>query len=102
MARLSIRHETLYTYERPVRFATHRLLVRPRDSHAIRVVETSLILSPPGETRWVYDALGNCVCWYSPQGEADRLFIVSELHIARTPDELRTWGERAARFLGDS
>ena len=34
MTRLSIRHETLYTYERPVRFAAHRLLVRPHASLA--------------------------------------------------------------------
>ena len=52
MARLLIRHETLYTYERPVSFAPHRLLLRPRDSHAGRLVEASLTLSP-GDTRWL-------------------------------------------------
>lgn len=88
MARLRIRHETLYTYERPVRFAPHRLLIRPRDSHATRILYSSLTLSPPGETRWVYDALGNCVCWFAPQGEAAALSIVSELHIARYPAPL--------------
>ncbi|MGH6965819.1 MAG: transglutaminase family protein [Phenylobacterium sp.] len=85
MARLSIRHETLYSYERPVRFAVHRLLVRPRDSHAIRVVETSLTLSPPGDTRWLYDALGNSVCCFTPQGEGRALSIVSNLVIERFP-----------------
>jgi YD repeat-containing protein len=88
MARYRIRHETLYSYERPVSFAPHRLLVRPRDSHAIRVVETSLTLSPPGGTRWTYDALGNSVCWFTPKGEARRLSIVSELTIARYPAPL--------------
>jgi transglutaminase-like putative cysteine protease len=88
MARLSIRHETLYSYERPVRFATHRLLVRPRDSHAIRVVETSLTLSPPGDTRWLYDALGNSVCCFTPQGEGRWLSIVSHLIIERFPTPL--------------
>jgi transglutaminase-like putative cysteine protease len=88
MARLSIRHETLYSYERPVRFAVHRLLVRPRDSHAIRVVETSLTLSPPGDTRWLYDALGNSVCCFTPQGEGRALSIVSNLVIDRFPTPL--------------
>jgi transglutaminase-like putative cysteine protease len=88
MARLSIRHETLYSYERPVRFATHRLLVRPRDSHAIRVVETSLTLSPPGETRWLYDALSNSVCCFTPEGEARALSITSHLTIERFPTPL--------------
>ena len=69
MTRLFIRHETLYTYEYPVAFGPHRLLVRPRDSHATRLVDASLQLFPPGDTRWVYDAMSNCVCLYSPQGE---------------------------------
>jgi hypothetical protein len=37
MTRFNIRHETRYDYDRPVRFGPHRLLVRPRDSHAIRL-----------------------------------------------------------------
>ena len=88
MARLSIRHETRYTYQRAVRFAPHRLLVRPRDSHAIRIVRASMTLSPPGETRWHYDALGNSVCWYTPRGEASELRIVSDLIIERFPAPL--------------
>lgn len=42
MARLRILHETRYDYDRPVRFGTHRLLIRPRDSHALRIVQASL------------------------------------------------------------
>lgn len=88
MATLRIRHETLYAYERPVAFATHRLVVRPRDSHAIRVVHAALTLSPPGETRWLYDALGNSVCCFTPQGESRVLSITSELVIERYPAPL--------------
>jgi len=88
MVRLCIRHETLYTYERPVRFTAHRLLVRPRDSHAIRVVDAHLTLSPPGETRWLYDALGNCVCCFTPRGESRALSIISDLTIERFPAPL--------------
>jgi transglutaminase-like putative cysteine protease len=88
MVRLRIRHETLYTYERPVRFAVHRLMVRPRDSHAIRMVDAALTVSPPGETRWLYDALGNSVCCFSPSGESMALSIVSELTIERYPARL--------------
>jgi YD repeat-containing protein len=88
MTRLFIRHETRYAYERPVRFGPQRLLIRPRDSHAIRLIDASLELSPPGETRWVYDALGNCLCWFTPQGEARELRIVSRLSIDRYPAPL--------------
>ncbi len=88
MTLLNIVHETRYVYERPVSFGPHRLLVRPRDSHAIRIVAASLFLTPPGGLRWVYDALGNCVCWYAPQGQATELTITSRLAIERFPAPL--------------
>ena len=88
MSRFSIRHETRYDYERPVSFGPHRLLVRPRDSHAIRIIEASLTLSPPGDTRWTLDALANSVCHFSPQGSARFLSIVSDLTIERYPAPL--------------
>lgn len=88
MASLQIRHETFYAYERPVSFAPHRLLVRPRDSHAIRVARAVLTVSPPGEVRWMYDALGNSVCCFTPKGESRALSIVSELTIERYPAPL--------------
>lgn len=88
MPRLIIRHETSYTYPERVSFGQHRLLLRPRDSHATRVVDAALTLSPPGDTRWLYDALGNCVCLFTPQGESDSLSIVSELVIERYPAPL--------------
>ena len=88
MARLGILHETRYSYARPVGFGAHRLLIRPRDSHAIRIVEASLQTSLPGQTRWTYDAAGNCVCWFTPQGEADSFTITSRLVIDRYPAPL--------------
>lgn len=88
MSRLSIRHETTYRYGQAVEFGPHRLMLRPRDSHADRLTHASLELSPPGETRWIYDALGNCVCWYQPWGQANELRIVSTLLIERFPAPL--------------
>ena len=88
MARLKIRHETFYGYEKPVSFGLHRLLLRPRDSHAIRVADAMLTVSPPGDTRWVYDALGNSVCGFTPAGESTGLSIVSDLVIERFPAQL--------------
>ncbi|MBO9709016.1 MAG: transglutaminase family protein [Caulobacter sp.] len=90
MTRLGILHETRYVYARPVGFGAHRLLIRPRDSHAIRIVEASLQTSLPGPTRWTYDAAGNCLCWFTPQGEANGLTITSRLVIDRYPTPLTT------------
>jgi transglutaminase-like putative cysteine protease len=88
VTRLAITHETRYGYERTVAFGPQKLLLRPRDSHAVRVVEASLSTSQPGETRWVFDALGNCVCLFTPQGSADFLTITSRLVIDRYPAPL--------------
>lgn len=88
MTRLSIRHETRYTYDRPVAFGAQRLLIRPRDSHALRIVGAQLTVSPGGRTRWTYDALGNSVCWLFPEGQADALTITSDLVIERFPAPL--------------
>lgn len=88
MTRLTILHETRYSYERPVGFGTHRLLLRPRDSHAIRVIEALLTMSSPGEVRWVFDPLGNCVCLFTPEGQADHLLITNRLVIDRFPAPL--------------
>ena len=88
MARLTILHETRYSYDQPVRFGQHRLMLRPRDSHAIRVIEARLAVSPPGRTRWVYDALGNCVCLFQPEAPGRSLSIISRLVIERFPAPL--------------
>jgi len=97
MTRFSIRHETRYDYERPVTFGPHRLLLRPRDSHAIRLVTAHLTVSPPGETRWTLDAYGNCLCHFTPRGEAQRLSIVSDLTLERYPAPLDLFPVRDPR-----
>jgi transglutaminase-like putative cysteine protease len=88
MTRLFIRHETRYDYAGPVSFGPHRLMLRPRDSHSIRIRSAELTLSPPGATRWLYDALGNCVCLFTPASDATSLSIVSEITIERFPAPL--------------
>lgn len=88
MGRLRILHETRYYYERPIGFGPQRLMIRPRDSHALRIVEASLRLFPPGDTRWSYDANGNCICTFQPNGKADAMRVASELIIDRYPAPL--------------
>ena len=87
MPRLRIRHESVYSYSRPVRFGPWRLLMRPLDTHATRLIEASLE-TPPGEIKWSYDAYGNCVCHLTPSGESDRLTVVNNLVVDRYPSPL--------------
>jgi len=81
MKYLTVRHETLYRYAVPVQFGTHRLMLRPRDSHDLRLVGAELTLSPPGETRWMHDVFGNSVAQVEFAQPASELLIVSTLHL---------------------
>jgi transglutaminase-like putative cysteine protease len=59
--RLKIRHSTVYRYRREVTFNEHRAMFRPRDSHDLRVLDARLVLSPPGEVRWIHDVFSNSI-----------------------------------------
>lgn len=62
MPRLAVRHVTTYAYGEPVGFGEHRLMVRPRDSHDLRLLDATLAIDPPPERiRWVHDVFGNSV-----------------------------------------
>ncbi len=87
MTRLSIRHESLYTYSTPVEFGTWRLLMRPLDTHATRLIDASLE-TPPSVVKWSYDAYGNCVCHLKPTRRSDTLKVVSSLIVDRYPSAL--------------
>ncbi len=58
---LTITHTTTYRYASPVMFGEHRMMMRPRDSHDLRLLETSLILRPAATIRWIHDVFGNSV-----------------------------------------
>ena len=88
MPRIKISHTTEYTYHRPVRLAAHRLMLRPRDSHDLRLDDARLsIVPPPRNMRWAHDVVGNSVCFIDWDGtvETDRLRIVSTLDLRHYP-----------------
>ena len=61
MTVLHVRHATTYHYSLPVVLGDHRLMLRPRDSHDLRLIKTNLTFSPPASVRWFYDVFGNSV-----------------------------------------
>ena len=83
MKLLTVRHATTYRYARPVAFGQHRLMLRPRDSHDLRLVSAELTLSPPGNIRWMHDVFGNSVALVDFRAPAGMLSIVSTLKIER-------------------
>ncbi len=88
MRRLIVEHKTRYHYSEPVQFGQHRLMLRPRDSHGLRLHEARLTLSPTGDVKYIYDVFGNSIALVDFHGSASELVIESvlELDSYETPD----------------
>ena len=81
MTILNVRHTTVYRYSRPVRLGDHRLMLRPRDSHDLRLIQTSLNFSPSASVRWLHDVFGNSVAIASFAEPSTELRIESNLRL---------------------
>ena len=81
MRRLKIRHATRYLYATSTVFHEHRLLLRPREGHDIRVESSALNISPASTVLWHRDVYGNSVAMASFQRPAERLEIESKVVI---------------------
>lgn len=87
MPSIKIVHTTQYNYVAPVRFMTHRLMLRPRDSHDLTVNDAMLGITPPAAlARWAHDVFGNSICYLDfGSAESDKLRIVSTLDLEHFP-----------------
>ena len=81
--RIRVEHSTTYCYTEPVRFGRHRLVLRPREGHDIRVEQMRLQVEPAHRLEWVLDVFGNSVALVDFLEPADRLAIVSEVIVER-------------------
>ncbi|MEX0828253.1 MAG: transglutaminase N-terminal domain-containing protein, partial [Haliea sp.] len=81
MTTFRIKHRTHYTYDGPVRLGPHRLMLRPRDGHDMRILESSLVLRPAAEVRWAFDTFGNSIALLTFDDPADELVIDSALTV---------------------
>ena len=85
MSILTVTHTTTYRYARPVRFEEHRMMMRPRDSHDLRLIDTSLTVSPPADIRWLHDVFGNSVALARFRGMANELYVKSVFRAQHYP-----------------
>jgi transglutaminase-like putative cysteine protease len=81
MTALNVRHTTVYRYRRPVRFGDHRLMLRPCDSHDLRLIRTNLNFLPAASVRWIHDVFGNSIAIASFAESAAELRIENELQL---------------------
>lgn len=91
MSLLSVRHITEYRYSTPVELGEHRMMFRPRESHDLRLLKSSLRITPdPTRVRWLHDAFDNSVAVITFDGATSQLrfeSIVSLEHFETTlPD----------------
>jgi transglutaminase-like putative cysteine protease len=62
MSLLTVRHVTIYRYSEPVRLGEHRMMFRPRESHDLKLLRTSLTITPnPARLRWLHDVFDNSI-----------------------------------------
>ena len=77
MRRLIISHVTEYQFPNPVSLLPHRLLLRPRENHNVRIESSVLEISPAHTVQWKRDVLDNSVAVVGFHEPSDRLRIAS-------------------------
>jgi Bacterial transglutaminase-like N-terminal region len=59
MRRLRISHLTEYRFAQPVTLEPHRLLLRPREGHGIRIESSTFEIFPAAQVTWHRDVFDN-------------------------------------------
>ncbi|WP_041802455.1 transglutaminase family protein [Rhodopseudomonas palustris] len=100
MPLLTIHHKTEYHYSHPVAFGEHRIMLRPRDGHDLRVLKGQLDISPPPMSlRWIHDVFGNSVAIATFDERATTLSFNSVATVEHAPtDEFALTPDDAAYF----
>jgi len=100
MPLLTIHHKTEYRYSHPVAFGEHRIMLRPRDGHDLRVLAGELNIEPePMSLRWIHDVFGNSVAIATFDERATTLSFDSTATVEHTPaDEFALTPDDAAYF----
>lgn len=79
--RYRICHLSRYEYAEPVGFSPHRLFLRPREDHHLRLRHFDLRLMPHGRPRWARDLHENFYVTVQPEGASRQLVIRMEAEV---------------------
>ena len=77
MPLLKVAHRTVFRYRQPVVLTTHRLMLRPREGQALRLVSSVLTIEPAANVTWAEDVFGNAVATAAFAAPVDHLVIDS-------------------------
>ena len=89
MRTLELVHRSRFEYAQPVTLGEHRLMFRPRDSHDLRLLDTTLTIDPAADMRWLHDPFGNSIALATFSAPALALEFVSTIR-------LEHYGERSS------
>jgi transglutaminase-like putative cysteine protease len=87
MRRLQIKHVTTYQYAETVTLLPHKLLLRPREGHYIRIESAELIISPAHQLQWQRDVYDNSVAQATFTKQGSLLSIDSRVLIQHYDDQ---------------
>ena len=87
MRRLQIKHVTTYQYSQSVILLPHKLLLRPREGHDIRIESAELIIFPAHQLQWQRDIYDNAVAQATFLKPGSQLSIDSRVQIQHYDDQ---------------
>jgi len=88
MRLLTVSHTTVYRYSEPVGLGEHRMMLRPRASHDLRLIRTSLAITPePSELHWIHDVFDNSIAVATFTGDTVELRFESVVTIEHIETE---------------
>ncbi len=77
--KIRIQHQTIYRYAEIVAFGQHRMMLRPREGHDIRIEQSILEIRPAHCIRWIRDVYGNSIAVVDFTERASELNVYSEV-----------------------
>ncbi len=78
---LDIRHTTTYRYRETVAFAQHRMMLRPRETRDLRLIDLTISIEPRAAVTWAHDVWGNAVATAAFMDMGDQLRIESVVRV---------------------
>jgi transglutaminase-like putative cysteine protease len=81
MQRLRIKHLTEYLFPTQVTLNQHRLLLRPREGHDVRIESSKLEITPAYNIQWQRDVFDNSLAIVNFLERSNKLTIASEVMI---------------------
>jgi transglutaminase-like putative cysteine protease len=78
---LEVEYTTTYRYARPVEFSTHHVAFLPRAAHDLKVLSSSLEVSPHSRQHWMHDVFSNSLTVVQPLVPSDELRFTARFTI---------------------